>query len=61
MKLWLATFSDLFVNLSAGWFAVVFIDQQTSEFNFPTLLSIIGKLLCGIMSLYLAKKLKEGT
>lgn len=62
MTIWFGILSDLFVNIAAAWFAVVFIEPQLNpistleEFSF-----LMYKLVIGIISLYLAKCLKENS
>ena len=58
MKLWFEIISELLVNIAAGWFALVFIEPQLSPLNVVTALSLIVKLMCGIISLIIAKALR---
>lgn len=59
MKTWFQIGSELFVNLAAGWFAIVFIEPQVSELTPETILVLTARLVVGILSLYAAKKLRE--
>ena len=60
MKTWLEIISELFVNLSAGWFAFGFIEPLlTDTFTTKTALWLILRLLAGIVSLAIAKKLRD--
>lgn len=59
MKNWFGIISDLMVNLSAGWLAVIFIEPQKSPIDLIVFLSIIAKLTCAIMSLIFTKYLRE--
>jgi hypothetical protein len=56
--LWLGILSELFINLAAGWFGVVFIvvniDGKTTFEN------LIFKTFLGILSLLIAKQFRQG-
>jgi len=55
--LWLGILSDLFINLVAGWFGFVFIELSiNTRFTIPNL---IFKILLGILSLLVAKQLRQ--
>jgi len=57
---WFGILSDLFVNIAAAWFAVVFVEVQVSSFQTgENVLVLLLKLLVGILSLFLAKYLRE--
>lgn len=57
---WFIVLSELFVNLSAGWFVVVFIEPQINPpLTVEKLLALIFKLILGILSLVIAKYLRE--
>ncbi len=55
--IWLEILSDLFVNLSAGWLAVAFIEPQINSTRNISLL--LFKLILAIVSLIIAKSLRE--
>ena len=59
-KLWLIGVSDLFINLSAGWFGAVFIIPVFSNssliYNLPIL---TGDLIMGILFLVSAIELRK--
>lgn len=59
-SLWLSIISELFVNLSAGWFGAAFILPAVSENIFtvdPKLLT--ADIILGILSLILAKVFRK--
>jgi len=56
---WLSVLSDLFVNLAAGWFVVVFIEPQVSGVTSQTVPPLILRLIAGILSLTIAKRFRE--
>lgn len=57
---WLITLSDLFVNLSAGWFGALFIVPVTSKRPERVRLGLLTvNLLFAIISLLLALKFKK--
>lgn len=55
-KTWFEILSELFVNLAAGWFAVVFIEPQIGLNNRWLL---FFKFLLGILTLVVAKMFRE--
>lgn len=58
--IWLEILSELFVNLAAGWFALVFIEPRFSSLDtFEMFLVLTAKGSLGILSLLLAKYLRE--
>lgn len=58
MRIWFSIVSDLFINLAAAWFALVLIEPYISPTSaHPVLLTT--RFLVGILSLVIAKKLKE--
>jgi len=59
MQHWLSVLSDLFVNLAAGWFAIVFIEPQISGISSETMLPLILRLIAGIVSLAIAKRFRQ--
>jgi len=57
---WFEIFSDLLVNLAAGWFGAVIIVPNFSGINPPfNLLILTGNVLAGILSLVAAFKLRR--
>ncbi|MBI3577740.1 hypothetical protein HY086_06915 [Candidatus Gottesmanbacteria bacterium] len=54
---WLEILSDLFVNIAAGWFALVFIEPQLA--SVLNISALILRFLSGMMSLMIAKQFKE--
>jgi len=57
---WFEILSDLFVNLAAGWFGLVLIETQLSPVtDISSVFFLTFKTLLGILSLILAKRLKE--
>lgn len=57
--IWLEILSELFVNLSAAWFAVVFVEPQLGLIDrFSDVLWLILKAISGILSLFVAKHLR---
>ena len=57
---WSSVVSDLFVNLSAGWFGAVLIVPNFFGLNPPfNSLVLTGDILAGIFSLLIAFKLKK--
>ncbi|MEK7543731.1 MAG: hypothetical protein AAB557_02590 [Patescibacteria group bacterium] len=54
---WFEIVSELFVNLSAGWFAVVFIEPQLGTLKTPW--ELLFRFFLGIISLFIAKSLRE--
>lgn len=60
MKIWFEILSELFVNLAAGWFAVVFIEPQITDLDVgQAILPLTLRFLLSILSLIVAKILKE--
>ncbi|OGH16187.1 MAG: hypothetical protein A3C30_02650 [Candidatus Levybacteria bacterium RIFCSPHIGHO2_02_FULL_40_18] len=59
MKIWFQIFSEALVDLSVVWFASVFVDTQLFEESFSSLPSLTLKISLAILSLILAKKLRE--
>lgn len=58
--IWFEVLSDLFVNISAGWFGVVFIEPQLGLVNTKVdIFWLLFKILSGIISLFIAKYFKE--
>ena len=58
--IWLEILSELFVDLAAAWFAVAFIEPQFGIINtFSDILWLILKVFAGIISLFVAKHLRE--
>lgn len=56
----LAIFSELFVNLSAGWFGAVFVVPNFAGFKTPfNSLVLTGDVLAGIFSPVVAFKLRK--
>jgi len=57
---WFGIFSDLFINLAAGWFGAVIIVPNFSGINPPfNFLILTGDVLAGILSLVAAFKLRR--
>jgi hypothetical protein len=57
---WLEIFSDLFVNLAAAWFTIIFI--QPSIYltgSISDLFWLFYKFLLGMLSLFIAKYFRE--
>lgn len=55
--MWLATLADLFVNLSAGWFGIVFVVPISTKESKPgSFWVLIANLLFAIVSLMIAVK-----
>ncbi len=54
---WFEIVSELFVNLAAGWFAVVFIEPQLGTLK--TGWELLFRFFLGITSLFIAKSLRE--
>lgn len=54
---WYEIFSELFVNLAAGWFAVVFIEPQLGTLKTPW--ELLFRFFLGAASLIIAKSLRE--
>lgn len=61
MNSWLSVLSDLFVNLAAGWFALILIELQISKFDSATFLSLTGRFVVAILTLLIAKIFREKT
>lgn len=60
MATWFDVLSELFVNISAAWFAVAVIEPQINIIQTKQdLLTLIFKLFLGIISLVVAKHLRE--
>ena len=59
MKIWFEVFSELYINLAAGWFALVFIEPQISGSPQIAIPRLTLDILAGILSLYYGKKFKE--
>ena len=61
MVIWFEIISELFVNISAGWFAVAFVDIQTVIVapSYEKILILIFKAFFGIISLFIAKFFRE--
>ncbi len=58
--IWLEILSELFVNLAAGWFGVVFVEQNIKPISsFGDVFILTFKTGLGILSLTLAKKFRE--
>ena len=58
--MWFQIISELFVNLAAGWFGVVFIQPYLESIRTPEdILWLLFKTLSGIISLFIAKYLRE--
>ena len=58
--MWFQIISELFVNLAAGWFGAVFIEIQISKIQSSAdILLLIFKFNIGILSLFIAKFLRE--
>ncbi len=56
-KTWFEILSELFVNLAAGWFAVVFIEPQFGSVG--TVWFLIHRFILGMLSLSFAKLLRD--
>lgn len=56
-KVWSEILSELFVNLSAGWFAVVFIEPQLGLLK--SAWPLLFRFFLGILTLVIAKRLRE--
>jgi hypothetical protein len=57
---WFLLFSELFVNLAAGWFGAVLIVPNFSGIETPFNLAILtGDVLAGIFSLLIAFKFRK--
>lgn len=54
---WLDVLSDLFVNLSAGWLAIVFIEPQIGPVK--NIFLLLLRCFSAILSLVIAKILRE--
>ena len=55
-----AVFSDLFVDLAAGWFGTVFVAPVITEFKgIGDIVFILHKLSLGCLSLLFAIKFRE--
>lgn len=53
---WFLVLSELFVNIAAAWFGLVFIETQLSSVRgFGDVSNLIFKFLIGILSLVIAK------
>lgn len=60
MLVWYQIISELFVNLAAGWFGVVFIQPYVDSIHTSQdILWLLFKVLSGIMSLFTAKFFRE--
>lgn len=57
MIAWVSVLSELFVNLSAGWFALVIIEPKLNP-NL-TLIELLSRLFSGIIALLIAKYLRQ--
>jgi len=61
-KSWLEILSEFFVNIAAGWFGIIFIEPQIAPIRDITdVLALTFKGIFGIVSLVLAKILREET
>ena len=56
---WFEITSELFINLAAGWFAVVFIEPQISGFTPQTFSILTIRFTAGIVTLALAKRFRD--
>lgn len=56
-KTWFEIFSELFVNLAAGWYALVFIEPQLS--GSVNGLALFLRFIFGTISLIAAKQFRE--
>jgi len=60
LVIWNSILSDLFVNLSAGWFgAVLIVPNFTKETGYRRLWMLTANGVLGILSLLLAFKLRN--
>ena len=60
MRIWYQLISELFVNLAAGWFAVVFIQPYIEPIqSAQDILWLLFKTLSGIISMFAAKFFRE--
>lgn len=57
---WLKAFSALFINFSAGYFALIFITPNVSSVSFPLLVLLLTSNACGgIVFLVASAKIEE--
>lgn len=56
-KAWLEVLSELFVNIAAGWFAIVFIEPQLGGIR--SIGPLLFRLILGMFSLVVAKFFRE--
>ena len=62
MRVWYQIISELFVNLAAGWFGFVFVETQFSSIQTTEdILWLIFRIGLGMLSLFIAKFLREKT
>lgn len=57
--MWFQILSELFINLSAGWFGLVLIENQFNKKSSDDVLGLILRILIGIISLFIAKLFRE--
>lgn len=61
-SLWLEIVSELLVNLSAAWFAAVVLETQFESLRGVRDITLLtARFLFGILTLYLAKRSREGS
>jgi len=60
-SVWLLAFSDLFINLSAGWFGAAFVvfPLISAKKKKIKLLTLIGNIVYGIVALVVAVILRS--
>jgi len=62
MLIWYQIISELFVNIAAAWFVVIFIEPQISDLSSKEkILALIFRSCLGILSLFFAKYFREKT
>lgn len=60
MRLWFDVLSDLFVNISAGWFAVVFIESNIESIdNRLDVFYLLLRIVSAIVALVIAKIFRQ--
>lgn len=60
MVTWFEVISELFVNVAAAWFVVVFIEPQiTALTTREKILALMFRLFLGILSLFIAKYFRD--
>jgi len=58
MSVWLQGLSELFINLSAGWFGAALILPMTTKSPKMNKILLTGNVLCGILAYILGVLLK---